>query len=68
MLVSRKFRNKIIILVLILLAFVVWRGTKAATKDDFTCSYKLYYAVCKPKNQNAQFPSIMQILTAGVKF
>lgn len=55
-------------LLVLALAFVVWHGVMSSTKDEFKCQYKLFYAVCTPKKQNAKLPTVIQILRAGIKF
>lgn len=61
-------RNRIILGVIIVLGIIVWRGLGATTEKNFTCEYKLVYAVCKPKTGSPKLPTIMEILKAGVKF
>ncbi len=68
MLLRKKNRKRAIAVVLILLFFVLWRGLTSAAKKDFSCEYKLIYAVCVPKHSGAKAPGIMDIIKAGIKF
>jgi hypothetical protein len=69
MYIRRKIRSKIILLVLIALAFIYWRGTKAiASEKNLECKYHVVYAVCKQKGQATNLPSIWEVLKAGAKF
>jgi hypothetical protein len=61
-------RNRIILVVVLVLGFVFYRGLKATTSKTFNCEYKLIYAVCRPKNNNSKMPGIVEIFKAGVKF
>jgi hypothetical protein len=58
----------LIIVAVLILGFIFWRGISATTKKNFNCEYKLVYAVCKPKSGNPAPPTILEILKAGVKF
>lgn len=64
----RKIRNRVILIVLIVLGFVMWRGLAATTEKNFNCEYKLIYAVCKPKAGNPALPGLVDIFKAGIKF
>ena len=68
MYLRRKMRNRIILIVIVVLGFIFWRGLTAATTKNFNCEYKLIYAVCKPKINNAKLPSLVDIFKAGIKF
>lgn len=68
MYIRRKMRNRIILGVIIVLGIIVWRGLTASTEKNFTCEYKLVYAVCKPKAGNPKLPTLVEIFKAGVKF
>ncbi|MGE5298011.1 MAG: hypothetical protein ACM3KM_02525 [Acidobacteriaceae bacterium] len=68
MLFRKKLRSRLLMLLVLALAFVVWHGVMSSTKDEFKCQYKLFYAVCTPKKQNAKLPTVIQILRAGIKF
>ena len=59
---------RIILVVVIVLGFILWRGLDATVGKSFNCEYKLVYAVCKPKSGNPKLPSTWDILKAGVKF
>lgn len=61
-------RNRIILVAVVVLAFIMWRGINATTEQNFNCEYKLVYAVCKPKAGNPKLPSLVEIFKAGVKF
>jgi hypothetical protein len=68
MYMRKKLRKRLIIVVVLLLAFVFWRGLKATTKETHDCEFKLIYALCTPNTKNVQLPGIWDILKAGVKF
>ncbi|OGE87742.1 MAG: hypothetical protein A3J07_03445 [Candidatus Doudnabacteria bacterium RIFCSPLOWO2_02_FULL_49_13] len=68
MYIKKKMRNRIILVVVIVLGFIFWRGLTASTAKNFNCEYKLIYAVCKPKAGNPKLPSLMDIFKAGIKF
>ena len=61
-------RTRIILVVVVVLGFIMWRGLTASTEKNFNCEYKLVYAVCKPKAGNPKLPSMMDIFKAGIKF
>jgi len=61
-------RDRIILIVVIVLGFILWRGINTATSKNFACEYKLVYAVCKPKSGNPKLPTLLEILKAGIKF
>ena len=68
MYIRRKTKFRILIVVLIVLGFILWRGVTTATVKNFNCEYKLVYAVCKPKAGNPKLPTMMEIFKAGIKF
>jgi len=68
MYVRKKMRNRIILVALLVLGFIMWRGINATTEKNFTCEYKLVYAVCKPKAGNPKLPGLVEIFKAGIKF
>lgn len=54
---------------IIVIIFIYWRGIKAVTEEKgWTCSYHIAYAVCNPKNNKAQLPSLLDVFKAGIKF
>ncbi len=61
-------RNRIILGVIIVLGFIMWRGLTASMAKSFNCEYKLIYAVCKPKAGNPPLPGLVDIFKAGIKF
>lgn len=62
-------RNRLIILAIIVLAFIYWRGVKSVTtQKGMSCEYHIVYALCTAKNNKATMPGIWDILKAGVKF
>lgn len=66
MYIRKRMRTKIILVVILVLGFLFWRGSKAVTKErKLDCTYHLVYAVCKG---NAKLPSFVEVLKAGVKF
>lgn len=69
MYIRRRLRSKLIVIALIVLGFVYWRGVKAlAVQKNLECKYHLVYAVCKQKGQATTLPSIWEVLKAGSKF
>jgi len=68
MLFRRKTRNRIILIIVVGILFVLFRGISATTKDDFRCNYKFIYAICVPKRADAKMPSFMEVFKEGIKF
>ncbi len=69
MFIRKKIRSKILIVVIIVLAFLYWRGVKTvAAKKGWNCNYHVAYAICDAKNNKAQLPGIWDILKAGASF
>jgi hypothetical protein len=64
----KKIRRRVLIVLVIVLAVIFWRGLKATTKNDFKCEYKIIYAFCTAKKVNANSPGIWDIFKAGVDF
>jgi len=64
----KKTRTRLILLAIVILAIIFWRGLTSSTKVSFNCEYKLIYAVCTPKKAGAKLPGIFDIFKAGVKF
>jgi hypothetical protein len=65
----RKYGSKIVLLVVVVLIFLYWRGIKdVTTSKGWDCSYHLAYAVCNPKNNKAKLPGLWDVLKAGAKF
>lgn len=67
MYLRKKIRTRLIIVAVLVLAFIFWRGFKATTKD-YNCSYKLIYSFCEAKVKNPKAPSIVDIFKAGVRW
>ena len=62
-------RTKIIIIAIIAILFLYWRGvTTVAAQKGWNCNYQVVYAVCSAKNNKAQLPTIWDIFKAGAKF
>lgn len=68
MYLRKKYRTRLFIFLAILLAIIFWRGIKATTQGMFDCDFKIIYAVCTANSQDAEMPSLWQIIKAGVKF
>ena len=69
MLMRRKMRNRIILLLLIAVVFIYWRGAKMYVKaNDLDCRYHFAYAVCKQVGGPTKVPSLWDVLAAGAKF
>ena len=62
-------RSKLILIAVVVLAFLYYRGTKAiAVEKNLECKYHAVYAICKQKGQATTLPSIWEVLKAGTKF
>lgn len=61
-------KRNILIVVVIGLGFIFYRGMKATTSENFNCEYKIVYAVCQPKTKDAKMPQISEIFREGFKF
>lgn len=69
MYLRKRMRSKILILVLIVLGFLYWRGIKSVSEaKGWNCQYHIIYATCDAKNNKAQLPGIWDILKAGAQF
>lgn len=68
MYLKKKTRTRLIILLAIVFAIILWRGIKSTTKDVYDCQFKVIYAICTAKVKNAEMPGIWDILKAGTKF
>lgn len=67
MYIRKKNRVRLIILVIIVLGFIYWRGTNALIKGKgLNCTYHLVYAYCTGKN--VKVPGIIDVFKAGIKF
>jgi len=62
-------KSKIIVVLIILFAFIYWRGTKSIlAKMGMDCEWHVFYAFCKAPVKNTQMPNFMEIFKAGIKF
>ncbi|MBI2355751.1 MAG: hypothetical protein HYV13_00910 [Candidatus Doudnabacteria bacterium] len=69
MYIRKKIRSKLLLLILIALAFIYWRGTKAiAVEKNLECEYHVVYALCKQKGKSTELPTIFDVFKAGMKF
>lgn len=69
MLFRKKMRKKIILVLILVFAFVYWRGTKEYIKaNNLECERHVVYAVCKQIGQATIVPSLLDVLKEGVKF
>ena len=63
---------KILIVLVIALAFIYWRGTKAIlSAKGYDCNWHAVYSVCltdSKKVKDAQAPQFMDVIKAGIKF
>ena len=65
----RRFKTKLILLAIIALLFLYWRGiTKVSADKGWNCSYNIVYAVCDAKNNKAKLPGLWDIFKAGTRF
>lgn len=68
MYIRKKMRTRIILIVIVVLGFLYWRGSKAYIKEQgLDCKYHIAYAFCKGK-QPTKIPGIFEIFKAGTKF
>ena len=69
MYIKKRMRTKLILIAILVLGFIYWRGVKQVTvAKSWNCNYHIAYAVCDAKNNKAKLPTIVDILKAGVKF
>jgi hypothetical protein len=68
MYIKKRMRTRLILLAIVVLGFIYWRGIKAMGDRGLNCQYHIAYAVCTAKNNKAQLPSFLDVLKAGVKF
>lgn len=69
MYIRKKMRTRIIIIAVIAILFIYWRGiTKVASEKGWNCNYQVVYALCSAKNNKAVLPTIFDVFKAGVKF
>jgi lipopolysaccharide export system protein LptC len=69
MFIRKRWRSKILILALVVLIFLYWRGIKnVAEQKGWDCNFHVIYATCNAKNNKAVLPSFFDILKAGAKF
>jgi len=68
MYLRKKIRKRLLIVVVLVLAFIFWRGLNATTKESHDCEFKLVYALCTPKTKNSTLPGVWNIFKTGVKF
>ena len=62
-------RTKIILVAIIVLGFLYWRGTKTVTAEKgWDCEYHVAYALCNPKNNKAKLPGLWDIMKAVARF
>lgn len=69
MYLKQKIKYRLLILLLILFAFIYWRGIRAVAKEsNLDCNYHVFYAVCKQIGKATTLPTFWDVLKAGVKF
>lgn len=68
MYVKKKTRTRLLILAIVVLAVIFWRGLRATTAQTHDCQYKIIYAVCTAKKAGVKLPGFFDIIKAGVKF
>lgn len=70
MLLRRKLRSKLILLVILVLLFIYWRGvtTLLVAQKGWNCQYHVVYALCEARNNKASLPGLWDIFKAGIKF
>ena len=69
MYIKKKIRTKLILLAIVALLFLYWRGIKRVTQEKgWNCTYHIAYAMCNAKNNKAQLPNLWDVLKAGAKF
>lgn len=68
MYIKKKMKRNLIIVAVIALAFIYWRGVSAVTEArGLDCSFHVVYAYCKGKAP-VKVPTIVDVFKAGVKF
>jgi hypothetical protein len=70
MFIRKKLKFKIILLAIVVLLFVYWRGMKSLLVEShgWNCKYQVVYAICEAQNNKAKLPGIWDIFKAGVRF
>jgi hypothetical protein len=69
MYLKKKMKTRILLVVILALGFLYWRGIKNVAADKgWNCQYHVVYAVCDAKNNKAQLPGFFDIIKAGAKF
>jgi len=69
MYIKKKMRTKLILLAIVVLGFLYWRGVKQATaKQGLKCEYHIVYAICESNGKKTSPPGIWEIFKAGAKF
>jgi hypothetical protein len=61
-------RNRLIMVAVLVLGFLFWRGLKASTAKTHDCEFKLIYAVCSEKSKDAKMPGLWDIFKSGTEF
>jgi hypothetical protein len=69
MLFRRRTRTRAILLLIAVLLFLYWRGSRAITKEnELQCKYHFVYAVCKQTGQATEIPSFWDVIKNGASF
>ncbi|MBX4186644.1 MAG: hypothetical protein KW802_00060 [Candidatus Doudnabacteria bacterium] len=69
MYLKKKMRTRLILLAIVVLLFLYWRGVKnVSAAKGWDCNFHVVYTVCSSKNSKAQLPSFFDIIKAGAKF
>ncbi|MBX4191420.1 MAG: hypothetical protein KW804_01320 [Candidatus Doudnabacteria bacterium] len=69
MYLKKKMKTKIVIVVILALGFLYWRGIKnVSLEKGWNCKYHVVYAICDAKNNKAKLPGFFDIIKAGAKF
>ncbi|OGE74211.1 MAG: hypothetical protein A3I07_03075 [Candidatus Doudnabacteria bacterium RIFCSPLOWO2_02_FULL_42_9] len=68
MLLRKRYRTKLILVIVAVLLFLYWRGIKNVEADKkWDCEYHIAYAVCDTKGAKS-IPGIFEVLKAGARF
>lgn len=68
MYIKKKMRTKIILVAIVVLGFLYWRGMKTvATEKGLDCKFTGVY-VCTSTKKDAKAPGFFEIIKAGARF
>ncbi|MEJ0021307.1 MAG: hypothetical protein WDN47_01855 [Candidatus Doudnabacteria bacterium] len=70
MYLKKKMRVKLILLAIVVVLFLYWRGVTSLLIESkgWNCQYQVVYALCQATNNKATLPGLWDILKAGIRF